>query len=177
MRKALLVTGGLLALISVGARAQDDSGRSGARAEMLRQRIETRFAERAREQLGLDSAQFARLRADGGRFAAERQQLQERERAVRLAMAAQLRPGVAANQDSVAMLIDALLSARAAYVDSYRSEMRSLSAFLTPVQRARYLILRERLLNLAQAVRAERRLEADSGARQRRAPFRQRRLR
>ena len=177
MRKLVLLAG-LVAVAGGRLGAQGVTDRTGARAEMLRQRIEARFAERVREDLGLDSAQSVRLRAEGARFAADRRELQGRERAARQAMAAALRPGVAADQDSVSRLIDELLSTRAAYAESYRSEMRSLAAFLTPVPRARYLILRERLLNLAPTVRAERLLGADSGAAPaRRAPFRQRRLR
>jgi hypothetical protein len=33
------------------------------------------------------------------------------------------------------------------YVETYRAEVRDLSSFLDPVQRAQFLILRERLLD------------------------------
>jgi hypothetical protein len=89
--------------------------------------------------------------------------VEEQERRLRQAMAFQLRPGIAADQDSVAKLTDALINVKGAYLQAYRDEMKALSAFLTPVQRAQYFVLRERLLNLAQQVRTQRALRADSG--------------
>lgn len=157
--------------------AQDPMAPGGERVEQLRRQIEDRFAARAQEELGLNDEQFQRLRTTSAQFAAQRRGVEQEERRVRQAMAVQLRPGVAADQDSVARLIDALINVRSAYVATYRDEMKALGSFLNPVQRAQYLILRERLMTLAQEVRAGRRLRADSGAAARRpaSPLRQRR--
>lgn len=164
---------------SAGGRlmAQDPMAPGGERVEQLRRQIEDRFASRAQEELGLNDEQFQRLRTTSAQFAAQRRGVEQEERRLRQAMAAQLRPGVAANRDSVARLIDALINVRGAYVESYRDEMKALASFLDPVQRAQYLMLRERLMTLAQEVRAGRLLGADSGAAARRPamPLRQRR--
>jgi hypothetical protein len=58
---------------------------------------------------------------------------------------AQLQPGVAANQDSVAKLTDAMVDLRLASAQSTRAEMKELSKFLNPVQRARLFVMRDRL--------------------------------
>lgn len=144
--------------------AQEPAEANPQRAEQLRQLIEDRFAARAREELGLNEDQFQRLRRTTAQFAAERRGVEQQERRLRQAMAFQLRPGVAADQDSVAKLTDALIDVKGAYVQTYRDEMKALSAFLDPVQRAQYFVLRERLLNLAQQVRIQRALRGDSGA-------------
>ena len=84
-----------------------------------------------------------------------RRTLEEDERRYRAALAGQLRPGVAANQDSVARLMDAILEVRSRYVESYRDEMKEMAAYLTPSQRAQYFILRERLLDRVRAARQD----------------------
>lgn len=155
----------LVLLASAGRLAgQDPMAPASPRVELLRQRIEDRFAARAQEELGLNDEQFQRLRTTSAQFVAQRRAVEQQERRLRQAMAFQLRPGVAADQDSVARLIDGLINVRGAYVQTYRDELKALSAFLSPVQRAQYLMLRERLLALAQEIRQQRGLSADSGA-------------
>ena len=162
MRRVML-TMALAAALAARAGAQEPGEPDPQRAAQLRQMIEDRFAGRAREELGLNDEQFQRLRSTSAQYAAERRGVEQRERQLRQAMAFQLRPGIAADQDSVAKLTDALIDVKGAYVQTYRDEMKALSAFLNPVQRAQYLMLRERLLNLAQQVRTQRALRADSG--------------
>ena len=72
------------------------------------------------------------------------------ERRLRQALAFQLRPGVAANADSVAKLVDAITDHRVAFAQTFKDEMRELSATLNPVQRGQYLLLRDRLMQRAQ---------------------------
>lgn len=162
MRRVMMT---MVLVVAVGARAaaQEPVEPNAQRAEQLRQMIEARFTARAQEELGLNDEESQRLRTTTARFAAERRGVEERERRLRLAMALQLRPGIAADQDSVAKLTDALIDVKGVYVQTYRDEMKALSAFLNPVQRAQYFVLRERLLNLAQQVRTQRALRADSG--------------
>jgi hypothetical protein len=151
------------AAVAGRAAAQEPTEDNPQRAEQLRQLIEDRFAARAQEELGLNDEQFQRLRSTSAQYAAQRRGVEQQERRLRQAMAFQLRPGIAADQDSVARLVDALINVKGAYVQTYRDEMKALSAFLNPVQRAQYFVLRERLLNLAQQVRTQRGLRADSG--------------
>ena len=124
-----------------------------ARAAQLRQRIEQRFGERLREELGLSDEQASRLRIALAALAARRRGMEQDERRMRQALASQLRPGIAANADSVAKLVDALTNHRVAYAQTFRDEMRELSTILNPVQRGQYLMLRDRLMQRAEELR------------------------
>jgi hypothetical protein len=137
----------LLLLIFVplyAAVAQRPDSTRGPRADSLRQRIEERFAARVQRDLGLTNEQTAKLRASSQIFGARRRELRSREHALRDALDAELRPGVAANQDSVAKLTDALVELRISSAQAAREEMKDLAKYLNPVQRARLLLMRER---------------------------------
>ena len=130
----------------------------------LRRRIEDRFAQRVTEELGLDEAQAEKLREVARGWATKRRGYEADERALKRALADQMRPGIAANSDSVTRLTQRLLDLRVTYAESYRGEYRELG-FLTPVQRAQFVALRERLLDSVRRMRQERRGAGDPGAR------------
>ncbi len=130
--------------------AAQDTLNDPARAEQLRQMIEQRFGERLRDELGLTNDQAGRVRVTLAGLAARRRVMEQDERRMRTALAAQLRPGIAANPDSVARLVDALTNQRIGYAQTFRDEMRELSAILNPVQRGQYLMARDRLMQRAQ---------------------------
>lgn len=147
MRTTWLVLGVLLA-VPVMAQAQEE----GARAGQLRQQIEERFTARVQEDLGLSDKQTERLRDVARRYFARRREMEADERRLRQALAGELRPGVAANNDRVQQLTDQILENKVRYVQSYQDEMKELRAFLTPVQCAQFLALRERLLDRVKEV-------------------------
>ena len=130
--------------------AGQDTLNDPVRAERLRQMVEQRFGERVREQLGLSDDQAMKVRAALAQLAVRRRGMERQERALRQALAFQLRPGVAADADSVARLVDALTNHRIAYAQTFRDEMRDLSAILNPVQRGQYLMMRDRLMQRVQ---------------------------
>ncbi|HEY9517943.1 MAG TPA: Spy/CpxP family protein refolding chaperone [Gemmatimonadales bacterium] len=132
------------------AAGQQDTLNDSVRAERLRQMVEQRFGERVKEQLGLTDDQAMKVRATLGQLAIRRRGMERQERAMRQALAFQLRPGVAADADSVARLVDALTNHRIAYAQTFRDEMRELSAILNPVQRGQYLMMRDRLMQRVQ---------------------------
>jgi uncharacterized protein YdiU (UPF0061 family) len=134
----------LLAPLCPAAAQQADSA-DPRRADSLRHRIEERFASRVQEELGLTNEQTAKLRATSQTFGARRRELHTRQRQLREALSAQLRPGVAANQDSVAKLTDAMVELRLASAQAAREEMKEHSKYLSPVQRARLFVMRERM--------------------------------
>jgi hypothetical protein len=138
-------------VIAPAAGAQDTP--PGRMDDQMRAEVEQRFAERVRAELQLTDEQATRVRATAKDYGARRKELRDRERAVRGALADQLRPGIAAIDDSVARLTDDLVDLRVNYMESYRRELKDLSTFLTPVQRARLIILREQLVRAARAAR------------------------
>lgn len=149
MRYSLVLVAGLLAAASRPAMGQDTLN-DPVRAQRLRLMIEQRFAERLREELGLTDDQTGRLRVAMASLAARRRVMEQDERRMRQALAAQLRPGVAANTDSVARLVDAITNQRVLYAQTLKDEMRELSAILNPVQRGQYLLARDRIMQRIQ---------------------------
>ena len=149
---------GLLALVGSAqpVRAQDSIPAQEMGTAEIRQRIEERFSERVKLELGLDDAQTAKLRQVAADWFAKRRAMEDDERDLRQALAGQLRPGVAANSDSVSRIVSQLLDLKVKYAESYREENKQLG-FLTPVQRAQYYSLRERLLDALKQARQLRR--------------------
>jgi Spy/CpxP family protein refolding chaperone len=131
---------GLLLLLAVApalaAQTPADTGRS-AHREMAR-------ATRMRELLGLTDDQAAKLKATEQRFGEQRRAIIRQQREVSGALRAQLRPGVAANADSVRKLLDSREQAVTALGQLRRDENRDLAGYLSPVQRAQLQLARER---------------------------------
>jgi hypothetical protein len=145
--------------------AQEPTQVDPVRAERLRLQIEQRFGERLREELGLSDDQSAKLRVALAGIAARRRGMEQEERRLRQALASQLRPGVAADADSVARLVESLTNHRVAFAQTFKDEMRELSAILNPVQRGQYLMLRDRLMQRAQELLQGRALNQVGGRR------------
>ena len=148
----------LLGLSAVPLSAQEP-GDDATRALELRQRIEERFAARVREDLGLSDQQASKMRETVGGYFAKRRALEADERRYREVLGAQLRPGVAANRDSVSRLVEAMAELKVRYAETYKAELRDLSSFLDPVQRAQFFLMRERLLENVRRARELRRDE------------------
>jgi hypothetical protein len=158
MRSGLwtLILAGVLA--APPAQAQDTGPADDpARAQLLRQRIEDRFAARVKEQLGLSDEQLAKLRTTSITYGGRRRDLVAEERAIRSSLADQMRPGIAANQDSVSRLTDALVNLRSSYAQTFRDENAEMTKYLTPVQRSQLLAMRERFMRQIQEIRQARR--------------------
>lgn len=163
----------MVVLLSVSApaalRAQEDTAPlPPRRAEQLRQMIEQRFTERVKEALGLNDDQTAKMRGVQAMVAEKRRMLDMQERQLRGALANQLRPGIAANGDSVAKLVNALTVGRVAMAQTFQDEMRELSTILTPVQRGQYLLMRDRLMMQIEEMRRNAQQQMRQG---RRPPF------
>lgn len=122
----------------------------------LRHRIERRFSERIREELELTDEQAAKLKEVAKQNGSRRRELRRRERALYAAIDRQLDAGPGADQDSVARMTREMLDLRVEYVQSLRAEMGKLT-FLTPVQRARLMVMRDRLLHRVHEMREDRR--------------------
>ena len=160
MRRTYLWAALLLVPLSAAGGQRPDS--ASARADSLRQRIEERFASRVQERLGLTNDQAAKLRVTSREFNAKRREFSTRERTIRDAMAAQLQPGTAATQDSVAKLTDALIQLRIAEAQAARDEVKEQSKYLNAVQRARLYTMRERFAHRIREVHGHRRWHRDT---------------
>ncbi len=130
------------------------------RAPGLRRELEQRFAAQMREQLRLTSDQETRVRGIMSGYAERRRTLEGEERLMRQALNGQLRPGIAANADSVGKLVDGISAARVNYARLIQDEMRELGTVLDPVQRGQLFLMRDRLLQRVQEMRENARLRA-----------------
>lgn len=122
----------------------------------LRAEIEWRFAERVRLELGLTGEQVTKLKATQERVGARRRDLMRQQFQHRQALQRQIRPGIAANQDSVRLHMDGLQVGRAELFKIEQEEDRELAGYLTPVQRAQFLVMRQRLIERINEMRRER---------------------
>lgn len=142
----------LLAAVPAPLAAQSDPD-SQPRAA-IREKIERRFAERVKAELDLTDEQAAKLKTVATEHGGRRRELRQRERQLRGALDAQIAADASADQDSVAKLTRELLDLRVRYAENWREEMSKLG-FLTPVQRAKLLVLRERLLQKVHEMRGD----------------------
>lgn len=145
-----------LVLTPFGVAGAQRADTTSVRRDSLRHRIEERFAARAQEELGLTNEQTTKLRATSQQFGGRRGQLRSRGQQLRDALTAQLRPGIAANQDSVAKLTDAMIELRTAEAQISRDEVKEQSKYLNPVQRARLYVMRERFAHRVREVHGQR---------------------
>ncbi len=152
--RALVLCAVLLATSAAPLLAQGDSG--APRGPRVRERIEHRFAERLRHELDLTDEQAARLREVAQENGRRRRELRSREHNLRAALDEQLLDEAKADQDSVLRVTKELLQLRVEYAESWRREMGELD-FLSPVQRARLMVMRERLLHRVHEMREARR--------------------
>lgn len=151
----------LMLAAAVPLSAQDPTGggaepQDTAESAQLRQQIEQRFHEIVRQRLALTNEQDAQLRATQEKYRTQRQPLFDQQRAIGDALAGQMRPGVAANGDSVRRLMDARRQNRERLLRIEDDEDREMSVYLTPVQRAQFQMLRSRFLERVNELRQQR---------------------
>jgi Spy/CpxP family protein refolding chaperone len=162
MRKLIWVLG---LAIAPALAAQDSAGPPDAvQRERLQEEIDRRFGHVVQQRLGLTGDQSARLRATEERFRLRRRAILRQQVALHFALDGQMRPGQAADVDSVRRLMDGIQANRGELFRLEQDQDRELAGYLTPVQRAQYQMLRERLLRRLQEMRRERGLGRGEGA-------------
>lgn len=139
MRALIVVTCGLVA-VSAPLASQNPQMR-----RQLQQQVMERFMENVRVQAGLSDEQLERVREVARTSFEERQALAERERDTWRALERQMRPGVAAEADSLEALLGQLLAIQDQRVEQARQEQAAYAEFLTPVQRAQLTLAWHRL--------------------------------
>jgi hypothetical protein len=141
---------------------QQQPARGGLPANRLQmeRRLQQAFAQRVREELGLNAGQATALGDATLGFQRERQDLVRRENELRrryrmeAAEAGGARAGAAAIPDAEALeIIRELRALRAAELDLYTREQERLLQLLTPAQVVRYYLLREQLADRINGLR------------------------
>jgi Spy/CpxP family protein refolding chaperone len=151
-----------LALAPALAAQQDSTaGPDSVERERLQGEIERRFGAVVQQRLGLSDDQANKLRGTEERFRTRRRAIVRQQLALRFGLQDQMRPGRAANADSVRRLMDAIQANRSDLLTIEQEQDREMAGYLTPVQRAQYQMLRERLMRRLQEVRRERGAERE----------------
>ena len=147
--RALAAAGAIVLSVTIASPALAQGGRAadqpGTARAALEQRVRERMAREVQARLNLDNAQMQRLGATNRKFEEQRRSLLAEERAARMGLREQLVRGDSADQQRVATLLEQLLSVQRKRFDLVEQEQRELAAFLTPVQRARYLALQDQM--------------------------------
>ena len=157
LRNALAALVLCLPLVAAGQQAQANPNRAA-----LEKQLRERAALITRQRLGLNDAQMQQLERVNTRFAPQLSAVARQEREARRELRQQLMPGGQANQSRVSDLIDTSLRLQKQRLALIEAEQKELAAFLTPVQRARYLALQAQFRH-----RAEQLSRQNSGARPR----------
>jgi hypothetical protein len=119
----------------------------------LQEEVRERMSQRIQQELNLNDQQMDRLRTVTRSHEDRMRDLARRDEDLHRAVRAQLQPGVGANQDSLGRLLDALAANQVTRAQAAQQEMRELSQFLTPVQRARLLFMRRQFEERVRQIR------------------------
>lgn len=147
---------GLLLLAGLAGWAGPVAGQAGPPVDRLREQVVQRFMENYRAQSGLNDEQFGQVQTILRRSWETRQSFQQRERMVLRGLERQMRPGVAADGDSLTRQLDDLLQVEVERVEFLRREQAELAQVLTPVQRAQLVLALTRLENQIETIRQRR---------------------
>lgn len=135
---------GLTLALSSGLLAQRPGGPPPPRGE-LEAELRRRFARAVRQRVGLNDEQMRKLAPVTQKYATERARIQLDEREARMELGSILRDSAAADTVKVERLLARLLDTQKRRVQLMEQEQKDLAAFMSPVQRARFLGLQEQL--------------------------------
>jgi hypothetical protein len=129
----------VLATTAAGAQAGPPANRAALQRQVI-ERLITNFGNQA----ALSEEQLTRVRVAVAETFAERREIEMRQRQFILALERQLRPGVAANEDSLATVIVAIHETKQALLDATKARQEAFATFLDPVQQAQLVLMLER---------------------------------
>jgi periplasmic protein CpxP/Spy len=152
------VTISLVMTASLGAQTANPQPRRAVLEQQLRERV----GAITRQRLQLDDAQMSKLQSVNARLAPQMAALATQERQTRQQLRTQL-ISATPDQNQVATLLDTVLRLQKQRIALLESEQKDLAAFLTPVQRAKYMALQIQIRRRADQLRGG----ASSGARRR----------
>ena len=134
---------GMVASSPLHSQARGDSAERGARREALERQVRERIGREVQQRLQLDETQMRKLGETNERFEAQRRLLVAEERIARTGLREEMMRGDSARHQRVGTLLDALIGVQRKRVELVEQEQHALSAFLDPVQRAKYLVMQD----------------------------------
>ncbi len=161
MAAATGVTGAQVTSAPRGAAQQSVARGRGAQTmvpadrQALERQVRQAIARVVRRQLNLTDVQMQTLQRTDGKYDQQRRTLNRDEHATRLGLKAAMADSAGPDQDKIARYMDALVQAQHRRADLLEAEQKELSTFLTPMQRAQFLALREQLTRRLQAIQRD----------------------
>jgi periplasmic protein CpxP/Spy len=149
--------------------AQQQPGRgTPTERQALQRQVRQAFARVVRRQLNLDAGKMQQLQRVDQKYEQQRRQVLKSEREARLNLKTAMQDSTGhPDQDKIAQYMDQLVHGQRQRADLLEGEQKELAGFLSPLQRAQYFALKERV------ARKLMELQTDSAAgrgRQRRTP-------
>jgi hypothetical protein len=132
------------------------------------QALQRRMLEVVQQTLGASDEQMRQLVEVNRQYEGERRTLNQRERAARQTIRGEVLRDAAADQDQVARMLDELVDVQRLRLDLFAREQRDMARFLTPVQRAKYATLQERMRKKVDSLRQQRQEKSFAPAQRRR---------
>src|SRR5438552_9044580 len=122
--------------------------------QLLQQRVRRAFNEVVRRQLNLSVPQMQTLQRTDQKYEQQRRAVVLEEREARLNLAAAMQDSTGhPDQDKIAQYLDQLVAGQRRRAELLASEQKEFSTFLSPLQRAQYFALKERLSRKLQELR------------------------
>lgn len=115
------------------------------RRQALQKQVREAFAKVVRKQLNLNDEQMRSLQRVDAKFELERRSLMREERQARVGLVAAMADSASPDQARIGQQLDVLVQAQRKRADLLEAEQKELSGFLTPLQRAKYFAVKERL--------------------------------
>jgi Spy/CpxP family protein refolding chaperone len=135
------------------AQRNDSAPPLGERA-MLQRQVRQAWIGNVRRQLNLNNEQMRTLNQVNTKYDRQRSDIQRDERQARLGLKAAMEDTAAADQNArIEQQMNALVGAQRRRADLLENEQKELAGFLTPLQRARYSVMQERLQQRLQQLR------------------------
>jgi hypothetical protein len=126
-------------------RGRNPNGAPLNRAQLER-RVTQEFTKRAREVVGLTDDQITKLQPINAKYIQQRQQLRRQQAAAQMGMRAELGKGDAADPAKVDQFSTQLQQTRRQQLDLDEAERKDLGTVMTPLQTAKYLNLRDQIM-------------------------------
>ncbi len=113
------------------------------RRAAVEQQIRQRLWKVAKNRLALTDDQMTKLEQVSLRFDQRRRQLGQQEKVQRQALRGEILSDTAASQANVASALDQLQQIQRQRIDMQIEEQKEFAAFMTPIQRAKFMALQE----------------------------------
>lgn len=120
-------------------------GQPPAERQMLQRQVRQAFAKAVRRQLNLTDDQMRKLQSVDLKYERQRFALLRDERQARVALKGAMDDSTSVDQAKVEAYLSQLVKAPRVRADLLEAEQKELADFLNPLQRAKYLAMKERL--------------------------------